>query len=207
MQVQLDSEKIEQLSARGILAYVAVSIAWNSEVTTAYLAGLVKAQTATMLEGLNELSMACPEIIARAPKKKSWRCGIVQAGDGVVLQNSDSRRADFIDDLKKYWDMLNAPEPFLFNGKDGVAVTRMLRDRPNWTTDDWRVALNNRYKSVKHYAHATRMQPFWIWLDRLPEYMEGPLNQFGKSANAERDKTTDVRQRNREAVERAISNA
>lgn len=206
MKIALDSETIEKLSARGLAAYVAVSIAWNTEATTAYLAGLVKAPTASMLEGLKELSMTAPEVVAKAPRNK-WRCGTVESGAGVVLQNSDTRRTDFIDDLKKYWDHLNPEIPFSMNGKEGVAISRFLADHKSWSQGEWRVALKSRATSVVKHGAASRTEAIWVWVGKLDSYLAGPLNRFGRPVDGETDKTTDTRQRNREAVERAVAHA
>ena len=205
MKIALDSEIIDKLSARGITAYVAVSIAWNSEATTAYLAGLVKAQTGSMLEGLKELSMAAPELVAKAPKNK-WRCGTVESGSGVVLQNLDPRRIEFIDDLKKYWDYLNPDVAFSMNGKEGVAISRFLSDHKEWDRPTWALALRHRIISIVKHQAAPRTEAIWVWVGKLGSYLSGPLDRYGKPAN-ETDKTTDIRKRNREAVDRAVANA
>ena len=79
---------IQQLSSKGILAYVAVSMLGNGEVTTAALAELVKSQAGAIREGLHELSLVAPVVCRKAPKNK-WSCGEIQAGDGVIVQILD----------------------------------------------------------------------------------------------------------------------
>ena len=89
MEIILDSSIIEQLSSNGVLAYIAVKMADGTEATTAALAGLVRSKTGNMLDGLKDLAVAVPELVAKAPKNK-WRCGVIKAGEGVVLQNLES---------------------------------------------------------------------------------------------------------------------
>ena len=98
MEVTIDTSIIESLSSNGVLAYVAVKIAEGSEATTAALAGLVRCKTGNMRDGMKELTVAVPELVTRARNPKTgkfnnhWCCGVVKAGDGVVLQNLDSER-------------------------------------------------------------------------------------------------------------------
>ena len=103
MELTIDTSIIEQLSSNGVLAYIAVKIADGTEATTAALAGLVRCKTGNMLDGIKEVSVAVPELVAKVPKSTKWRCGVVKSGDGVILLNLDSateRRIAFIDDLK-----------------------------------------------------------------------------------------------------------
>jgi hypothetical protein len=207
MPLTLEPEIIERLSPKGIWAYVAVSLAVGSEATTAALAGLVRCQTAAMLEGLKELSVAVPELVAKAPKNK-WRCGVVKAGEGVILQNLEPERYRvFVDDLKKYWDYLNPALPFEMNGKDGAQIRRFLSDHRQWMQDDWRAALNHRKTSVVRFNHAPRSAPLWTWVGSLDNYAAGPLNEYNKPAEGggKSGKAIEVEQRNRTAREAVLS--
>ena len=180
MEVPIDTEVIEKLSANGVLAYVAVKIAEGTEATTAALAGLVRCKTSNMLDGLKDVAVAFPELVAKAPKNK-WRCGVVKAGAGVVLQSLDSERYRvFVDDLKKYWEFVNSTLPFEMNGKDGVQIRKFLSDHRQWTQADWRVALNHRKNSVEKFKHATRTEPLWRWVGMLDIYAAGPLDRWNK---------------------------
>ena len=162
MEVSIDSSIIENLSSNGVLAYVAVKLAEGREATTPALAGLVRCKTGNMLDGIKELAVAVPELVTRARNRKTgklnnhWVCGVVKAGDGVVLQNLESERyRAFVDDLKKCHDFLNPGIPFEMGGKDGVQIRRFLSDHRQWTQDDWRTALKNRKESVR-LGHASR---------------------------------------------------
>ena len=178
MQISIDTAIIEKLSSKGVLAYLAVVMADGTEASTASLAGLVRCQTAVMLEGLKDLSVAAPELVAKA--KTKWRCGVVKSGDGVVLQNLESERYRiFVDDLKKYWDFLNPELPFEMGGKDGAQIRRFLSDHRQWLQADWRTALQHRKESVR-LGHAPRSQPLWTWVGRLDEYSAGPLDRWNK---------------------------
>ena len=68
MEVTIDTSIVEGLSSNGVLAYVAAKIADGTEATTAALAGLVRCRTGVMLEGIKELAVAAPELVAKAPK-------------------------------------------------------------------------------------------------------------------------------------------
>ena len=132
MEIKIDTSIIEKLSSNGVLAYIAVKMAEGTEATTAALAGLVRCKTGNMLDGLKDVAVAVPELVSKAPKNK-WRCGVVKAGEGVVLQSLDSERYRvFVDDLKKYWDYLNPSLPFEMNGKDGLQIRKFLSDHRQW---------------------------------------------------------------------------
>jgi hypothetical protein len=168
----LRKEILDKLSSRGVLAYVAVSMAGDVEATTAALAGLVRCQTGVMLEGLKEFAIEAPEAIRQEARGK-WVCG---NGQSVGLQNLDSERYKaFVDDLKKFWDFLNPSVPFSIGAREGAAIKRFLSDHREWTRDMWRTALNNRARSP-----VNRSQPIFAWIGRLEEYAASPLNEFGR---------------------------
>ena len=208
--MEIKREIIEKLSSKGILAYVAVSMADGTKATTAALAALVRAPTATMLEGLKDLSTFFPGLVKK--EKNSWICGEVKVEDGVQILDS-SRYRLFVDDLKKYWDYLNSnydPHlpydalPFSMSGKDGQAIRTFLADNPDWTQDDWRKALNNRNKSVQLSA-ASSTEPFYVWIGKLASYAAGPLDRWYKPVGGERHgKAIVIQQQNREAGSRFI---
>ena len=208
MEITLDSAIIEQLSSNGVLAYIAVKMAEGTEATTAALAGLVRSKTGNMLDGLKDLAVAVPELVAKAPKNK-WRCGVIKAGDGVVLQNLESERYRlFVDDLKKYWDYLNPPLAFEMGGKDGVQIRRFLSDHRQWTQAEWCLALKNRIISVKQHSHASRTAPLWTWVGQLDNYAAGPLDRWNKPVEGGGNGKADtIQQRNREAVANAVTHA
>jgi hypothetical protein len=178
--MEIDTTIIEKLSCNGVLAYIAVKLAEGTEATTAALAGLVRCKTGNMLDGLKDLSVAVPELVAKAPKNK-WRCGVVKAGDGVVLQSLDSERYRLlIDDLKKYWDYLNPTLPFEMGGKDGMQIRKFLSDHRQWIQADWGLALRFRIISIVSHGHASRSEPLWVWVGRLADYVSGPKDRFNK---------------------------
>ena len=204
--IQLENEVIEKLSSKGVLAYVAVLLADGTEASTAALAGLVRCQSGVMLEGLKELTVAVPERVVKA--KNKWRCGMVKAGDGVVVQNLDSERYRlFVDDLKKYWDFLNPTLPFSIGAKDGVQIRMFLADHREWTQENWLQALRNRVVSVVKYGNASRSQPIWVWVGRLGDYAAGYLNGYNRPVEGVDGKTEQIRDRNREAVASAIAHS
>lgn len=176
----LNPEILTKLTSRGVLAYVAVSIAGDNILSTASLAALVRAQTSVMLEGLKELSSEYPEKV-RLEKRGRWACGIGGGGGGPILGIDVSLRfRDLIDDLKKYWDYLNPTIAFSFSGGDGHAVRAFLSDHPTWTRKMWQDALNYRAQSVKNFGNASRTERLVGWVRRLGDYAGGPLNQFNK---------------------------
>lgn len=207
MEVPIDTEVIEKLSANGVLAYVAVKIAEGTEATTAALAGLVRCKTGNMLDGLKDVAVAFPELVAKAPKNK-WRCGTVKAGAGVVLQSLDSERYRvFVDDLcKKYWAYLNPDLPFEMNGKDGIQIRNFLSDHRQWIQSDWLKAMHNRALSVVKFGHASRSEPIWAWVWRLDDYAAGPKDRYNKPVEGSGNgKTFDREQRNRAGNEEYLA--
>src|ERR1700678_1529213 len=176
MQISLETEVVEKLSSKAVLAYVAVVMADGTEASTAALAGSVRCQTAVMLEGLKELCVTVPEREAKAGGK--WRCGVVKIGAGEVVQTLDSgteRRIAFIDDFKKYFEWANPGSMFTMMAMDGMAVNRFLRTHKDWTQEMWRKALNNRGKSEVNHA-----QGLYAWVDKLGDYSASPLDRYGK---------------------------
>jgi hypothetical protein len=206
MQITLETETVEKLSSKGVLAYIAVVMADGTEVSTASLAGLVRCQSAVMLEGLKELSVAAPERVAKTQNK--WRCGVVKAGAGEILQNLDSdteRRKAFIDDLKKYYEWANHGLLFSMVAMDGVTINKFLRTHKDWTQEMWRKALQNRAKSEVNHA-----QGLYAWVDKLAEYSAAPLDRYGKpmvNGGGKHGEAATVRERNRSAVAVAVANA
>ena len=206
MEIILDSQIVEKLSSNGVLAYIAVKMAEGSEATTPALAGLVRCKTGNMLDGLKDLAVVSPELVAKAPNNK-WRCGVVKAGDGVLqsIESYTERRKDFIDDLKKYWDWANPTVSFIMNGADGQAVNKFLREHKDWDQEMWRKALRNRCNSDVNHA-----QSLFAWVSRLAEYSASALDRYGKpmvNGGGKRGETITVREQNREAIARAVANA
>lgn len=179
----LNPDILARLSSKGVLAYVAASMAGNATLTTATLAGLVRAQTGAMLEGLKELAAVAPELVKSNGKKKTWTCGI--GGGGAPVQElekveTSTRFHELVEDLKRYWDFLNPEVPFSFSGADGIAVRGFLSDHPQWARKMWQVALSNRGKSVRFFGHESRTQGLVHWVRRLGDYAAGPLNSYNK---------------------------
>jgi hypothetical protein len=207
MEVTIDTSVIEKLSSKGVLAYIAVVMADGTEASTAALASLVRVQTAVMLEGLKELCVVVPERVAKTQNK--WRCGVVKAGAGEVLQTLDSeteRRKEFIDDLKKAWEWANPGLSFTMMAMDGAAINRFLRTHKDWTKLMWKRALFNRFTSEL----VNTSQSLCTWIGRLEEYTAFPLDRFGKrmvNGGGKHGEAASIRERNREAVAAAVSHA
>jgi len=207
--VELQDLLIQKLSSKGILAYVAVSMLGNGEGTTAALADLVKAQTSVIREGLQELALEAPTLCRKAPKNK-WSCGEIPAGEGLLVQNldlKDSRRKDFLDDAKKIYEWANRDSGlrFTMNSADGSAVSKFLRQYKDWDRGMWQQALRNRFTS-----EVVLSQPLYLWLGRIAEYVDAPLDRYGKPmkhGGGKHEQAAITRKHNREAVERAIARA
>lgn len=201
--IHLQEEILEKLSSRAITAYVAVSLAGNALCTTATLAGLVRSSTAVMLEGLKELIVETPEIVARDGKNK-WKCGTGGSNGGVVLDSQRYRA--FVDDLKNYWVFVNPTIPFNLSGPDGAAIRQFLRDHATWNQAEWVVALRFRAISVWNFGNGSRTEAFVRWVRRLGDYAAGPLNKFGKPVEgSESGKAIAIEQSNRQARDLILS--
>lgn len=168
MGIHLEKETVCGLSWKGVLAYVAVKATEDGAWTTAQLAAAVGARTEQMREGLEEIVMS--NLVVKG-KNHRWIIGT-----GVeAVQILDTRRTDFIDDLKKIWDWANPADPFTMNAGDGFAVRVFLRQHKEWDRATWQRALRHRYKS-----EVNRAQRPCAWLGRLGEYLNCPLDKFGK---------------------------
>lgn len=207
MEIILDATIIEKLSSNGVLSYVAVKLADGTKATTAALAGLVRCKTGNMLDGLKEVSVIAPELVSSISRRHGWRCGVVKAGEGVVLQSLESERyRAFVDDLKKYWDYLNPTLPFEMGGKDGIQIRRFLSDHRQWIQEDWRSALNHRKTSVLKYGHAPKSQPLWAWVANLGGYAAGPLDRWNKPVEGNGNGKAAIReQSNRQGSEEYLA--
>jgi hypothetical protein len=60
---------------------------------------------------------------------------------------------------------------------DGAAVKRWLKQNKEVTREEWRRALGNRYKS----EGVVKTQALYLWIGRLLEYLEAPLDRYGKT--------------------------
>lgn len=204
MGISLEPEVVERLSYRGVLAYVASQVLGNGCWTTAQLAQTVNCNSSLMLEGLQELTDALPELVHRMVGRK-WPVGTgeVDPAKVQILDSEQGRRTDFLDDLKIYWEHRNSTN-FTMSAADAAAVKRFLKQHKDWDRPVWRLALNNRGKSEVNHS-----QPLYLWLARLEEYSAGPIDRFGKplagGIGGKHGKAIETEQRNRDARERAVS--
>lgn len=205
MEIKLEKSIIDGLSSRGVLAYVAVKMAEGAKATTAVLAQSVGAQSGSMKEGLDELSLAAPGLVMREGNK--WVCGQPREdGEGQVLTMTASRYQTFMDDLKKYWDFMTtpgggSPSPFEPSKADCFQIQRFLKDHGGWSREMWLTAFRNRAISIIEFSHASRTEPFCQWIPKLAKYEKDVLDRFDKPAQrGERHgKVHDIQQGNRAA--------
>lgn len=88
--------------------------------------------------------------------------------------NSDPRREKCIAILSNGYK--HRGWPFAFNGKDGIQLDRLLKDRRNMTADDFKIWLKNYFASD---GVVPGDMPY-LYLNKLPRYWQGPLDRFGK---------------------------
>lgn len=216
MEVSLESTILEQLSSKGVLAYVAVRLADRTAATTAALASLVRCTTPIMLEGLRELSVVVPGAVEEVKGKGTatrWHCGQIKvSGGGDVVQILDSERFRvFVDDLKKYWDFVNSVKggpglPFSMGGRDGAQIRSFLACHKKWTEEDWRAALKNRAKSVLNHGNDSRTAPLRLWVMNLDRYSAGPLDRWNKPVEGNGNgKAAAIQDRNSQAAAAYLS--
>jgi hypothetical protein len=74
MEIKISTEIIEQLTYRGVLAYVASTVLGDGKWKTAALAGAVACNTSLMLEGMGELVAAAPMFAAKGATS-TWVVG------------------------------------------------------------------------------------------------------------------------------------
>ena len=204
--IDLDPGVISKLeSYRGTLAYLAVRVRGECEGTTPFFAEVVNCQTAVMREGLEELSRLFPEVVKKSSSTK-WVVGSGKAEPLQILDSAAGRRKDFLDDLKAIWEWGNKV-PFTMNAADGAAVARWLKQNKEWNREQWRQALRNRFLS----EGIVKSQPVYLWLARLVEYVEAPLDRYGKvmlnRVGGKVGQAIGVEQSNREAREAAVAAA
>ena len=176
MRIIINSELLEGLTYRGVLALVAAAVLGDGQWTTSQLAQTVSCNSSLMLEGLGELHTKNPEFVSKAGKGK-WMVGTGKCEDDRVqiLDCEAAKRTELLDDLKKYWDWGNPGVPFSMNAADGRAVGKFLKDHKDWDQTLWRTALRNRCMSEVNHA-----QPLFAWVGRLGEYSATPLDRYGK---------------------------
>ena len=158
-----------------------------------------------MREGLEELSRLFPEVVRKSSSTK-WVVGSGKAEPLQILDSAAGRRKDFLDDLKAIWEWGNKV-PFTMNAADGAAVARWLKQNKEWTREQWRQALRNRFLS----EGIVKSQPVYLWLARLVEYVEAPLDRYGRvmpnGVGGKVGQAVGVEQSNREAREAAVAAA
>lgn len=93
----------------------------------------------------------------------------------------DPRRADFIEDFKKFHDFKNPGIPFHFGAKDGKNLNDWLKDNRDIERPDWQEILNNRAKSPgkdepNGIDHAAEL---WTWIGKARRYLNGPKDRYG----------------------------
>lgn len=174
--IQISETIVENLSAKGVLAYVAVNVAGCGVYSTAALASAVHCSTAAMREGMQNLEDNHPEVVKWVKKEKKWFVGGMTNPVGAIQEQSE-RRQQFIEDLKKYWDHLNPNLAFSFGQITGTQVGLFLRRNPRWERKDWRQALNNRTRS----EGLVRTMPIASVVKSLEMYAAGPLDRYGKA--------------------------
>jgi hypothetical protein len=202
--IQLDEKLIENLSYKGVLAYVAASYAGSGVYTTYLLATSVQCTTGLMRDGMGELAIQHPTVVQWLKTERKWQIAGA-ASTGQILQEESIRRINLLDDIRAYWNHLNPDRPFLFSGPDGAAVGQFLKRHREWSRRDWQMALNNRAKSV-----INKSEPIYKWLSKLEEYASGPLDQYMKpmtNGGGRVGKAIDLEVSNRAAREAAVSGA
>ena len=178
MKITIETELLESLTYRGILALVAATALGDGQWTTAQLSQAVSCNASLMLEGMGEIHTAWPEFVGKQVKTK-WPVGTGVASEFQlqVLDSAASRRKDFLDDVKAIFEWGNKGLSFTMNASDGQAVQRWLKERKDWTREMWRTALRNRFLS----EGIIKSQPIHLWLGRLVDYLEAPLDRYGKT--------------------------
>lgn len=208
MKIILNSELLECLTYRGVLALVAATALGDGQWSTAQLAQTVNANSSLILEGMHELHDAWPEFVGKLSKSK-WPIGTGVANEFQlqILDCAAGRRQDFLDDIKFAYEFSNKGLPFTMNAADGVAVQRWLKQNKAWVRDEWRMALNHRFKS----EGIVKSQPVHLWLGRLVEYLEAPLDRYGKvmpnGIGGKVGQAIGVEQSNRNSREQAVADA
>lgn len=177
MKIIIDSEILEGLTYRGVLALVAVTALGDGLWSTAQLAQVVSCNSSLMLEGLHELHTAAPALVGKQSKTK-WPVGSGEANEFQlqILDSEGARRKDFLEDLKAIFEWGNKGLPFTMTAADGLAVQRWLKANKGWEREHWRTALRNRFLS----EGVVKSQPVHVWLGRLVDYVAAPLDRYGK---------------------------
>lgn len=208
MEITLDTDLIQSLSHRGVLAYVAVETLGDGLWSTAQFAQAVSCNLSLMREGLQELHAAKPDVIGKQIKSK-WPVGSGVANEFQlqILDSAASRRTDFLDDVKAIFEWGNNGVKFTMDAGDGQAVQRWLKQHKDWTREQWRMALRNRFLS----EGIVKSQPVHRWLGRLVDYLEAPLDRYGKvmpnGVGGKHGAAINTEQSNRSAREQAVAAA
>ena len=177
MRIIINSELLEGLTYRGVLALVAATALGDGQWTTSQLAQTVSCNASLMLEGMQELHDLWPEFVGKQMKMK-WPLGSGVASPDTlqILDSAAGRRKDFLDDIKAIFEWGNKGLEFTMNAADGRAVQLWLKQHKDWTQEQWRLALRNRFLS----EGIVKAQAIYLWLSRLNEYLEAPLDRYGK---------------------------
>lgn len=91
--------------------------------------------------------------------------------------SSDSRHAPIRAEIRRlYMAATNPPLPPPWTGHHGRALDRLLKANPKWPVDVWIRCVRNRFASEDINLGEDPIR----WIPRLPDYVRGRLNKFGK---------------------------
>jgi len=91
-------------------------------------------------------------------------------------QSVDARHAPIRAEIRRlYMAATSPPLPPPWTGYHGRALDRLLKANPQWPADVWIRCVRNRFASDFNLAE----DPI-RWIPRLPDYVRGRLNKFGK---------------------------
>jgi phage replication O-like protein O len=125
--------------------------------------------------GRGETNSQNPEMIS--PTKQTNTKPTIKTD--VSPAATDTRRKDFIDDLKGYREHLTGAGTFQPTARDFKNLDAWMREHPKVDRELFRCCLNHRVQSV-NAEQLNGAEEIYRWIARILEFSEGPLDRFNK---------------------------
>lgn len=94
-------------------------------------------------------------------------------------KSADERHTPFRESLSAYWLKKNPELDMPWDGAEARQLSAFLKTNPQLTLEKFRVLLNARARSDVNHSERIR-----VWIGKATDYLNGPLDVFGKPKSA-----------------------
>jgi len=121
-------------------------------------------------------------------------------------RGADPRHVIFKGATAKYWDRHNPSVQMPWDASEAKQLSSLLAASPDLKMETFTTCLQNRHKSLVNHSDRPR-----AWLARTLDYLNGPLDQFGKpqgvnhGTNQRVDAATERKRTSDDAIQAAVA--